>query len=129
MLRADTPSALRSHRGIKAGSASAVVENVHDAAGVQVHRTTEAILDHRGRVDSQRVVDRGAHVIGVVGRGDRLTTDVAYMAFWAAYMRDGVTPLDDWQGIGMALAGSLLSAWVVGRLIGDLVERMLRPPN
>ena len=57
VLRTDTLSALLSHRGIKAGSADAVVENVHDAAGVQVNRTTEAILDHCGRVDSQRVVD------------------------------------------------------------------------
>jgi hypothetical protein len=39
---------------------------------------------------------------------DRVSNDVAFLMVWAVALRDGVTPLDDWQQIGKAMLPALL---------------------
>ena len=39
---------------------------------------------------------------------DRISNDIAFLMVWAVALRDGVTPLDDWQRIGSAMLPALL---------------------
>jgi len=39
---------------------------------------------------------------------ERVSHDVAFLMVWAVALRDGVTPLDDWQQIGSAMLPALL---------------------
>ena len=42
---------------------------------------------------------------------DQLAGNVAFLALWAVFLRDGVTPLDDWQEISKAVLPSALFGW------------------
>jgi len=42
---------------------------------------------------------------------DQLAGNVAFLALWAVFLRDGVTPLDDWQEISKAVLPSALLGW------------------
>jgi hypothetical protein len=39
---------------------------------------------------------------------ERVSNDVAFLMVWAVALRDGVTPLDDWQQVGKAMLPALL---------------------
>jgi len=55
-------------------------------------------------------------VIAEVYKGaDRLAGDIGVLAMWSVFMREGVTPLDSWQGLlGALLPGALLGWALVG---------------
>jgi hypothetical protein len=42
---------------------------------------------------------------------DQLAGNVAFLALWAVFLRDGVTPLDGWQEISKAVLPSALLGW------------------
>lgn len=42
---------------------------------------------------------------------DQLAGNVAFLALWAVFLRDGVTPLDDWQEVSKAVLPSALLGW------------------
>ena len=39
---------------------------------------------------------------------ERISSDIAFLMVWAIALRDGVTPLDDWQRVGAAMLPALL---------------------
>lgn len=51
-------------------------------------------------------------VLGVRDNAERLASDLAFLCLWGVYMRDGVTPLDDWQEVGLALVPAALTGWL-----------------
>lgn len=53
-----------------------------------------------------------ALVLGVRDNAERLASDLAFLCLWGVYMRDGVTPLDDWQEVGLALVPAALTGWL-----------------
>ncbi len=42
---------------------------------------------------------------------ERLSSDLAFLALWGVFLRDGVTPLDSYDRIAMALAPAALLGW------------------
>jgi hypothetical protein len=52
-----------------------------------------------------------ALVLEVKFGADQLAGNVAFLALWAVFLRDGVTPLDDWQEISKAVLPSALLGW------------------
>lgn len=52
-----------------------------------------------------------AMVLEVRFGADQLAGNVAFLALWAVFLRDGVTPLDDWQEISKAVLPSALLGW------------------
>ncbi len=44
---------------------------------------------------------------------DRVTGDLAFLSMWAVFLRDGVTPLDDFQRIGYSVLPAALLGWGV----------------
>lgn len=42
---------------------------------------------------------------------DRVSGDLAFLALWAVFLRDGVTPLDDFQRVGYAVLPAALLGW------------------
>lgn len=52
-----------------------------------------------------------ALVLEVRFGADQLAGNVAFLALWAVFLRDGVTPLDDWQEISKAVLPSALLGW------------------
>jgi len=53
-----------------------------------------------------------ALVLGVRDNAERLASDLAFLCLWGVFMRDGVTPLDDWQEVGLALMPAALTGWL-----------------
>lgn len=53
-----------------------------------------------------------ALVLGVRDNAERLASDLAFLCLWGVFMRDGVTPLDDWQEVGLALLPAALTGWL-----------------
>ncbi len=51
-------------------------------------------------------------VLAVRDNAERLASDLALLCMWGVFMRDGVTPLDDWQEVGLALLPAALTAWL-----------------
>lgn len=51
-------------------------------------------------------------VLGVRNNAERLASDLAFLALWAVFLRDGVTPLDDVRGVGFALAPAAIIGWL-----------------
>ena len=51
-------------------------------------------------------------ILGVRDNAERLASDLAFLCLWGVYMRDGVTPLDDWQEVGLALVPAALTGWL-----------------
>lgn len=52
-----------------------------------------------------------ALVLEVRFGADQLAGNVAFLALWAVFLRDGVTPLDGWQEISKAVLPSALLGW------------------
>ena len=52
-----------------------------------------------------------ALVVEVRFGADQLAGNVAFLALWAVFLRDGVTPLDGWQEISKAVLPSALLGW------------------
>lgn len=51
-------------------------------------------------------------VYGEVKHGaDRIAGDIGVLAMWAVFLRDGVTPLDDFQGVAKALLPAAFLGW------------------
>lgn len=53
-----------------------------------------------------------ALILGVRDDAERLASDLAFLCLWGVFMRDGVTPLDDWQEVGLALVPAALTGWL-----------------
>jgi len=53
-----------------------------------------------------------ALILGVRDNAERLASDLAFLCLWGVFMRDGVTPLDDWQEVGLALVPAALTGWL-----------------
>lgn len=51
-------------------------------------------------------------ILGVRDNAERLASDLAFLCLWGVFMRDGVTPLDDWQEVGLALLPAALTGWL-----------------
>jgi len=54
-----------------------------------------------------------AIIIEVRNGADRLASDVAFLLLYGLFLRDGVTPLDDFQGVAWAAAPAALLGWLV----------------
>ena len=54
-----------------------------------------------------------AIIIEVRDGADRLASDVAFLLLYGLFLRDGVTPLDDFQGVAWAAAPAALLGWMV----------------
>ena len=54
-------------------------------------------------------------LLGVFGEvkygADRIAGDIGVLAMWAVFLRDGVTPLDDFQGVAKALLPAAFLGW------------------
>ena len=54
-------------------------------------------------------------LIGVFGEvryaADRIAGDIGVLAMWAVFLRDGVTPLDDFQGVAKSLLPAAFLGW------------------
>ncbi len=51
-------------------------------------------------------------VLEVKSNAERLASDLSFLALWAVFLRDGVTPLDDVQGVAFALMPAALISWL-----------------
>lgn len=51
-------------------------------------------------------------ILTVRDNAERLASDLAFLALWAVFLRDGVTPNDDVQGVVLALVPAALTAWL-----------------
>lgn len=51
-------------------------------------------------------------ILGVKDNAERLASDLAFLALWAVFLRDGVTPLDDVRGVVFALVPAALVGWL-----------------
>lgn len=64
-----------------------------------------------------------AVVYEVTGGPERLAADLGFLVAYAAFLRDGVTPLDDFQGLASAVLPAALIGW---GCIGGLAWLILR---
>jgi len=53
-----------------------------------------------------------ALALGVRDNAERLASDLAFLALWAVFIRDKVTPLDDYPGVIWALVPAALIGWL-----------------
>lgn len=68
-------------------------------------------------------------VVEVRSGAEQFAGDVAFLAMWAIFLRDGVTPLDDWQEVVKAiLPAALLGMLLVGG-VAYLAVRYTTPPE
>ncbi len=56
---------------------------------------------------------------------DRLAGDLVFLAMWGVFIRDGVTPLDDWQEVVRALLPAALLGLGAGGGLSYLVHKFL----
>jgi hypothetical protein len=60
---------------------------------------------------------------------ERLASDLAFLASWGIFLRDGVTPLDDFQEVGLALAPAGLVGWGAVAGLTYLAIKMTAAPE
>ena len=54
---------------------------------------------------------------------DKFTGDIGFLALYAVFLRDGVTPLDTYKGVGLAVLPAAIVGWVLVAGIAFLVVK------
>ena len=117
--------AIRGEGRRRAGRLGEDLQDRHDVSGAGA--ATLEVTNWSGTAASRLVLEvvrapiRGAYLwaavvlLTLVGLGVELRKNaesfaswLAFLSSWAVFLRDGVTPLDDWQEVGLALAPAAL---------------------
>jgi len=54
---------------------------------------------------------------------DKFTGDIGFLAMYGVFLRDGVTPLDTYKGVGLAVLPAAIVGWVLVAGLGFLVVK------
>jgi len=71
-------------------------------------------------------ISAGAIIVESWFAADKFTGDIGFLAMYGVFLRDGVTPLDTYQGVGMAVLPAAIVGWFMVAGLGFLVTKYVQ---
>jgi hypothetical protein len=72
------------------------------------------------------LISAGAIVVEVKYGAEKFTGDIGFLAMYAVFIRDGVTPLDTYKGVGLAVLPAAIVGWFLVAGIAFLINKYTR---